>query len=97
MNGLPEINSIFYLCEKETLRLFFGFKLKVNQQVEESLTIITHKSFVFILSSLGSEKNVDTTMFRSATWNYIHLVMGIYHDDYLYTEVMDRTTLIILL
>lgn len=32
-------------------------------------------------------ENVDTSTFRTATWNYIHLVFGIYHDDYLYTEV----------
>ena len=32
-------------------------------------------------------ENVDTSTFRMATWNYIHLIFGIYHDDYLYTEV----------
>lgn len=36
---------------------------------------------------LGKVENVDTSTFRRATWNYIHLVFGIYHDDYLYTEV----------
>lgn len=36
---------------------------------------------------LGRQANVDTSHFRLATWNYIHLVFGIYHDDYLYTEV----------
>lgn len=37
--------------------------------------------------TLGRVENVDTSAFRMATWNYIHLVFGIYHDDYLYTEV----------
>ncbi|EDO38575.1 predicted protein [Nematostella vectensis] len=37
--------------------------------------------------TLGDRTNVDTTVFRMATWNYIHLIFGIYHDDYLYTEV----------
>ena len=32
-------------------------------------------------------KNVDTSKFRVATWNYIHLVYGIFHDDYQYVEV----------
>lgn len=38
-------------------------------------------------NTLGRVENVDTSTFRMATWNYIHLVYGIYHDDYLYTEV----------
>lgn len=38
-------------------------------------------------NTLGKVENVDTSTFRMATWNYIHLVFGIYHDDYLYTEV----------
>ena len=32
--------------------------------------------------------NVDTSKFRLATWNYIHLIYGIYHDDYVYYEVL---------
>lgn len=39
------------------------------------------------VSRLGKVENVDTSTFRMATWNYIHLIFGIYHDDYLYTEV----------
>ncbi|XP_065650083.1 sestrin-1 isoform X2 [Hydra vulgaris] len=31
--------------------------------------------------------NVDTSKFRLATWNYIHLLFGIFHDDYVYNEV----------
>lgn len=41
----------------------------------------------FMFLRLGKVENVDTSTFRTATWNYIHLVYGIYHDDYLYTEV----------
>ena len=41
-----------------------------------------------VLFRLGRVENVDTSTFRMATWNYIHLVYGIYHDDYLYTEVI---------
>ena len=32
--------------------------------------------------------NVDTSKFRLATWNYIHLLYGIFHDDYAYNEVI---------
>jgi len=31
--------------------------------------------------------DVDTSKFRLATWNYIQLIYGIFHDDYLYVEV----------
>lgn len=31
--------------------------------------------------------NVDTSKFRLATWNYIHVLYGIFHDDYIYDEV----------
>lgn len=37
--------------------------------------------------TMGDETDVDTTTFRIATWNYIHLVFGIFHDDYRYDEV----------
>jgi len=37
--------------------------------------------------TVGDIPNIDTTKFRLATWNYIHLLYGIYHDDYLYLEV----------
>lgn len=44
-------------------------------------------TFNLTYNTLGKVENVDTSTFRRATWNYIHLVFGIYHDDYLYTEV----------
>lgn len=44
-------------------------------------------AFNLTYNTLGKVENVDTSTFRTATWNYIHLVFGIYHDDYLYTEV----------
>lgn len=44
-------------------------------------------TFNLTYHTLGNVENVDTSTFRTATWNYIHLVFGIYHDDYLYTEV----------
>ena len=37
---------------------------------------------------MGDETDVDTTTFRLATWNYIHLIFGIFHDDYRYDEVI---------
>lgn len=36
---------------------------------------------------MGSQTNVDTSMFRRAVWNYIQCIYGIRHDDYDYREV----------
>ncbi|XP_066917140.1 sestrin-1-like isoform X2 [Clytia hemisphaerica] len=45
-------------------------------------------SFDLTYNSMGGNyTDVDTSKFRLATWNYIHLIYGIFHDDYLYVEV----------
>lgn len=36
---------------------------------------------------MGDTRDVDTTAFRRAIWNYIHCMYGIRHDDYNYAEV----------
>lgn len=36
---------------------------------------------------MGGYENVDTTVYRSAVWNYIHALFGIRHDDYDYAKV----------
>lgn len=36
---------------------------------------------------MGGVKNVDTSKFRRAIWNYIQCIYGIRHDDYDYGEV----------
>jgi sestrin len=38
-------------------------------------------------NTLGSKKDVDTSRFRRAIWNYIQCMFGIRHDDYDYGEV----------
>lgn len=37
--------------------------------------------------TMGGVKNVDTSKFRRAIWNYIQCIYGIRHDDYDYGEV----------
>lgn len=36
---------------------------------------------------MGKVKNVDTSAFRCAIWNYIHCLYGIMHDDFNYSQV----------
>lgn len=41
----------------------------------------------FFFCRMGPKRDVDTTSFRRAIWNYIHCMYGIRHDDYNYGEV----------
>ncbi|GFS22754.1 sestrin-1 [Elysia marginata] len=37
--------------------------------------------------TMGDLREVDTSSFRRAIWNYIHIMYGICHDDYDYSEL----------
>ena len=37
---------------------------------------------------VGTEVSVDTETFRQATWKYIHVLYGLFYDDYRYDEVI---------
>ena len=41
----------------------------------------------FYFYRMGKIKNVDTSAFRCAIWNYIHCLYGIMHDDFNYSQV----------
>ena len=36
---------------------------------------------------MGSHKQVDTSLFRRAVWNYIHSLFGVKYDDYDYNQI----------
>jgi alkylhydroperoxidase family enzyme len=38
-------------------------------------------------NTMGSHKQVDTSLFRRAVWNYIHSLFGIHYDDYDYKQI----------
>lgn len=42
--------------------------------------------------TMGGVKDVDTSRFRRAIWNYIQCVFGIRHDDYNYQEINQLLT-----
>ncbi|XP_037912173.1 sestrin homolog isoform X2 [Hermetia illucens] len=54
-----------------------GFLLDDKFRVTYNLTYFT----------MAGRKNVDTSKFRRAIWNYIQCIYGIRHDDYDYGEV----------
>jgi len=45
------------------------------------------KAYDLTYYTMGGKRNVDTSMFRRAVWNYIQCIFGIRHDDYDYGEV----------
>lgn len=66
-----------------------GFSL-ANRYYTEIGTLLDEKfntAYNLTYFTLGDKKNVDTSMFRRAVWNYIHCMFGIRHDDYNYSEV----------
>lgn len=66
-----------------------GFSL-VNRLYNDVGTLLDEKfktAYTLTYYTMGSKRDVDTTMFRRAIWNYIHCMFGIRHDDYDYGEV----------
>ncbi|XP_035233265.1 sestrin homolog isoform X2 [Stegodyphus dumicola] len=64
----------------------------LNRYYNEFGTILDEKfkvAYDLTYYTMGHKKNVDTTIFRRAVWNYIHKIYGISHDDYNYEEMDD--------
>ena len=64
-----------YFMNFQCTNIHLGLKLNFN---------IKQSSYYY---RVGTEVSVDTETFRQATWNYIHLLYGLFHDDYRYDEV----------
>lgn len=71
--------TIVFFFILKTFRLYndVGNLLDDKFRVAYNLTYFT----------MGGIKNVDTSKFRRAIWNYIQCIYGIRHDDYDYGEV----------
>ena len=54
-----------------------------------TLWYIIYTLFVLflIVYSMGSHKDVDTSLFRRAVWHYIHSLFGVRYDDYDYKQI----------
>ncbi|XP_065838420.1 sestrin-1-like [Oscarella lobularis] len=55
----------------------------IGQLLDDKFKLIVDLTY----RTFGTNVEIDTTMFRSAIWNYIHCIKGIFHDDYNYGEV----------
>lgn len=66
-----------------------GFSL-ANRLYPEIGSLLDEKfrvAYNMTYNTMGDTRDVDTTAFRRAIWNYIHCMYGIRHDDYNYAEV----------
>lgn len=62
----------------------------VNRLYSDVGTLLDEKfkvAYNLTYYTMGRKKNVDTSVFRFAVWNYIQCIFGIRHDDYDYREV----------
>ncbi|KHJ94942.1 PA26 p53-induced protein [Oesophagostomum dentatum] len=56
---------------------------EIAQNLDDKFDLTQRLTYSF----MGGYDNVDTTVYRSAVWNYIHALFGIRHDDYDYAKV----------
>ncbi|XP_004534931.1 sestrin homolog isoform X2 [Ceratitis capitata] len=66
-----------------------GYSL-VNSLYSDVGTLLDQKfraAYNLTYFTMGGYRNVDTSKFRRAIWNYIQCIYGIRHDDYDYGEV----------
>ncbi|EEB14165.1 P53 regulated pa26 nuclear protein sestrin, putative [Pediculus humanus corporis] len=66
-----------------------GYSL-VNQLYNDVGNLLDEKfktTYNLTYYTMGGRKDVDTSRFRMAVWNYIQCMFGIRHDDYDYGEV----------
>ena len=74
--------------------LFFS----IHSLYEDVGTLLDQKfrcAYNLTYFTMAGVKNVDTSKFRRAIWNYIQCIYGIRHDDYDYGEVNQVSTTIL--
>uniref|UniRef100_A0A915K357 Uncharacterized protein n=1 Tax=Romanomermis culicivorax TaxID=13658 RepID=A0A915K357_ROMCU len=56
---------------------------EISNVIDDKFRVIQDLTY----HTMGGHKNVDTTKYRTAIWNYIQSLFGIRHDDYDYSEI----------
>lgn len=79
----PALRHHDFSWEEHCFSIISSYYPEAATFLDDKFTCI--KSLTY--NMIGSVNNVDTTSFRMATWNYIHVIHGIFHEDYSYHEV----------
>lgn len=72
-----------YSWDDHAYSLVNGLYNDVGHLLDDKFRVTYHLTYFM----MAGRKNVDTSKFRRAIWNYIQCIYGIRHDDYDYGEV----------
>lgn len=83
MNLIPTFRVQDYSWDDHAFSLINRLYNDVGNLLDDKFRLMYQLTYNF----MGSKKDVDTSRFRTAIWNYIQCMFGIRHDDYDYGEV----------
>lgn len=73
----------YYTWENQGYRTASSFYSEICEFLDKNFRIAGHMTY----NTMGSHKEVDTSLFRRAVWLYIHSLFGINYDDYDYNQI----------
>ena len=83
MNLIPTFRVQDYSWDDHAYSLINRLYNDVGNLLDDKFRLMYQLTY----NTMGSKKDVDTSRFRTAIWNYIQCMFGIRHDDYDYGEV----------
>jgi sestrin len=83
VNLIPTFRVQDYSWDDHAFSLINRLYNDVGNLLDDKFRLMYQLTYNF----MGSKKDVDTSRFRTAIWNYIQCMFGIRHDDYDYGEV----------
>ncbi|KAI9559215.1 Sestrin-like protein [Daphnia sinensis] len=83
VNQIPTFRIQDYSWDDHAFSLVNRLYNDVGNLLDDKFRLMYQLTYNF----MGSKRDVDTSRFRTAIWNYIQCMFGIRHDDYDYGEV----------
>ncbi|WAR08565.1 SESN3-like protein, partial [Mya arenaria] len=81
-SSIPSFRAQEYTWEDHGFSMANRYYSEIGTLLDDKFTCAYNLTYY----TMGDKMNVDTTMYRRAVWNYIHIMYGIRHDDYNYAE-----------
>jgi len=73
----------YYTWENQGYITAFSIYPDICELLDKNFKIAVNMTY----NTMGSHKDVDTSLFRRAVWHYIHSLFGIHYDDYDYNQI----------
>uniref|UniRef100_A0A2C9JWA9 Sestrin n=1 Tax=Biomphalaria glabrata TaxID=6526 RepID=A0A2C9JWA9_BIOGL len=83
VNEVPTFRACDYSWDDHGFSLANRLYTDIGNLLDDKYTMAANMTYY----TMGDNREVDTSSFRRAIWNYIHCMYGIRHDDYDYSEV----------